>query len=709
MTQKRLTKILGWMIGIVATVLYLFTMESDVSFWDCGEFIATSYSLGIGHPPGAPFYQLLAHAFTWMAMGNVARIAWWSNALSAVSGGVTAMMLFWTIAMLLDGRRFAIWGALIGALCYTFCDTAWFSTVESEVYSLAMAISSIVVWAMLRWARDDDRSRAGRWLLLIAFLLGLGICVHQLTLLTTPALLLIYVLSKRSEWRQLLKILPLAVLLFIVGLSPYLIIPIRANANPPINSGHPNTVERFQRYISRDQYEKAPVWPRMWRHHRNEDEYAASWAGRGGNLQYYGSYQLWYMYGRYLLWNFSGRYDDRQGMGAMQKGQFITGVPFIDRALVGTSAKMPQTLPHAGHNVYFMLPLLLGLFGACFHRGHSKQGFWTILTLFLMGGVVLNIYLNHPCYEPRERDYAYILSFYAFAIWIGVGAALLSDELLGKKGQCWRGYLPYLLITIPALMAFQNWDDHNRSNRHFAADTAHNILDTCDKNAILFTAGDNDTFPLWFAQHVEGYRPDVRVENISLMGGQTAMLRLISENAFDRPVYFSHYAYNDAKNYFSGYLGLVGFGYRLMPEPCDSVLVDEAFRHVSENLKWRQMSGVYVDEISSRFIDQYNKDLMLIARNLLDRGDLSKAEIVLGNSGVRPDVVQDPHVNYQYFKLFSDLKSDVESEQLRGRLVERYSAELGYYQTVAPRRQRYIYYHIQPRTEVLDSLRTYHK
>lgn len=704
MTQARKTTFLGWFLGLATTTLYLFTMEPDVSFWDCGEFIATSYGLEVGHPPGAPFYSLLAHVFTWLAMGNVGRIAWWSNALSAFSGGVTAMMLFWSLAIILRRSRYTLWGAAIGALCYVFCDTAWFSAVESEVYSLSMAISAIIVWAMLKWAVDEDRNHAGRWLLLIALLLGLGVCVHQLSLLTTPALLLIYIISKRKEWHQLLRILPLAVMLFVVGLSPYLILPIRANAGVPINEGNPYNVERFQRYVGRDRYEKAPLWPRRWRHHKNEDLYASTWAGKGGELQYWASYQLWYMYGRYLMWNFCGRYDDGLGTGAMQRGQFITGIAPIDKAIVGTSTNLPDSLPNAAHNRYFMLPLLLGLAGACMHYRHSKKGFWTVMVLFLMGGVVLNVYLNHPCYEPRERDYAYILSFYAFAIWIGVGAALFSERLAGKDDNRYRKALPLLLLAVPMLMVAQNWDDHDRSGRYIAADSAHNLLDSCNEGAILFTAGDNDTFPLWYAQHVEGYRTDVKVENILLMGGHMAMLRLIEKNDFERPVYVSHYGYNSVKDFLGCNLGLVGYAYRLMPEPCDSVLVEEAYRHAVDNLRWRKMEQVYVDEVSRRFLEQYWKDMLAIAEELARQGEQKKCLDVLDHALQVPlTKTQDPSIMWRNTKLRKAC-GDQSWKTVRKESMARLESQWSYYKTITPNRQQYVSYQMNPIAGALDSL-----
>ena len=686
-------------MGLAATWLYVLTMAPSVSFWDCGEFITTSHGLQVGHPPGAPFYQLLAHLCTLMAC-SPERIAWWSNLLSAVSGGVAVMMLFWSLMILLRRQRRPMLGALIGAACYMVCDTAWFSAVESEVYSLSMALSATMVWAMLRWAVDEDREHAGRWILLTALLLGLSVCVHQLSLLTTPALLLIYLTAKRKEWRQLAKLLPIALVLFVAGLTPYLIVPIRANAHPPINQGNPSTCERFQHYIARDQYDKAPLWPRRWRHRNHDDEYSRVWSSVGGDWEYLASYQIWYMYGRYLMWNFAGRYNDRQGYGTMMNGQCITGIPFIDKPIVGTSAKMPDTLPHEGHNRYFLLPLLIGLLGMVGHRGISKRGFWMVMALFLMGGVVLNLYLNHPCYEPRERDYAYVLSFYAFAMWIGVGASMLSE----KTGR----YLPYLLIGVPVLMGWQNYDDHDRSGQYTAADTAHNMLNNCDPDAILVTAGDNDTFPLWYAQQVEGFRTDVTVVNISLMGGTRRMMAYVDEYEGEYPIYMTHYAYNAVSKYYEGRLGLAGFVYRLMPEACDSVLADEAYRHVMNDLKWRELGKAYVDEVSCRFLEQYYKDMIIVADDLMGKDETGKGLEVMTKTleEIPWRCIQNPQVMYDATMLMGSESGEAGSS-MAAYLRERLSKELEYYNTIKPSRQRFIEYSIGPRRAVADSLAKY--
>ena len=724
-------RVVGWFLAVVAAGIYLLTLEPSTSFWDCGEFIAVSYYLQVGHAPGAPFYQLLAHLFTLLAGDNPSAVAPLCNALSAVAGGLTVMFLYWDIRLLqsLDSESHGpipVMAALVGSLCYLFCDTAWFSAVESEVYSLAMLIASVMLWAMLRWYHASDRLQAQRWLLLIALLTGLGFCTHLLTLLTLPALLLLFLFKNRKQRteadkqptpRLLVFALFLAAFLFI-GLSPYLIIPIRAAAGTPINEGNPSTAERFKHYLTREQYEKAPLYPRMWRQHENDAIYAASWSGGDdsfvGNMRYYFSYQLTYMYLRYFMWNFSGRYNDRQGFGSPQNGQFVTGIPPIDRMLVSTAKPIPKSLPTKGHNTYFLLPLLLGIIGAVANT-NRRRTFWTVMTLFLMGGIVLNIYLNHPCYEPRERDYAYILSFFAFCIFIALGAEWL---LFKSKGCELRSKKPgnhllllgtsLLVLAAPLLMACQNWDDHDRSHRYIAHDSGANILNSCDSNqqgAVLFSYGDNDTFPLWYLQTVEKERLDIRVENIGLLG-TAKFASLLSESiALGRPVYFTHYAYDHYGHLFKGRFQLEGNAYRLTDHPCDSVNVEAAYRHVVAGMGWHPVKEVYIDELCCKFLSSYWQDMVLIAENLCDKGLTAQADTVLHKTlGEIPlSAIQSPQLIHSISQAFRHAGCTTQADAVADHLQHILKEQLDYYHSMPPQRQAVMPYTIQPREELFES------
>ena len=558
-------------LSLIATAVYLLTMDRSASWWDCGEFIATTWQLGVGHPPGAPFYQLVAHVVMLLSFGNTMLVAPLCNALSAVCSGITVGVLFLTVVELLrrDGSAepWQIRGAATGALCYLFCDTAWFSAVESEVYGMAMLFCSLDVLLALRWRR----TRNGRLLPMLALLVGLGVGVHLMTLLVVPALLL--VVLPECKIGPLAKRLPVLLAFFILGITPYAIVPIRAAANPPINEGNPSTAESFMSYVRREQYAKAPLYPRMWR--ERDEANTAYWSGGRdgvvGNAIYYGGYQLGYMYGRYLMYNYIGRENLK-----------------------------------SGRMVVFVLPVLLALWGLLCHRRKNRRGYWTVMLLFLFGGVLLNLYLNHPCYEPRERDYAYVLSFYAVALWIGIGAADLCKRMHGKAWQL-------LLLLAPLTMAVGNWSDHDRSRCHAVHDIALNHLQSCDHDAILITLGDNDTFPLWYLQHVEGRRTDVSVYNIGLTGYDNLM-RILDYNAYCRPVYVSQYFYRRYGSLYGNRLRCEGFCWRLLPTADGVDDREPLMRHVADSIEWHITAEEYKDRVTQSFLRDWEETTGLAVR-----------------------------------------------------------------------------------------------
>lgn len=605
----------GWVLALIASMVYLLTLEPTVSFWDCGEFIATAYTLQVSHPPGAPLYQLLAHLFCLLAGGHTLWVAACCNALSAIATGLTVMFLYWTLERMLrhkDKKPQPHLGAVVGSACYLFCHTVWFSAVESEVYALAMLIAAIMIWAAYRW-RDSVNSTylpsvpAGRWLLLLALLTGMGICVHQITLLTLPMIVTIIVTTlldsqqagrgkerrkrkekkkeeeeereekeaclpasrrKRKERKDLLntKLLLAAMLFFAIGLTPYLIVPIRAAGHPPLNFGNPDNMERFCAYLTRESYEKAPLYPRMWRHRSHDDENAAMWSGGDnglkGNLQYYVTYQLGYMYGRYLCDNFIARHNERRN-----------------------------------DTVWYVLPLLIA-FAGIVAMGKQRNVLFQTLILFVTAGPLLNFYLNHPCYEPRERDYAYILSFYAVALWIGYGA----DSMLHWTHRCWHRILAAaVIVAAPLLMACGNWDDHDRSGRWVAHDVAVNLLNSCDKDALLFSFGDNDTFPIWYVQQVEGIRTDVQCENINLIGYRH-FFELLVHNRDSRPCYLTQYAYDYLHDWFGDGVLPEGMNYRIVSTTDTTDRSTARTLCDDKKITWHDTTGVFVDYIGRSFM-----------------------------------------------------------------------------------------------------------
>ncbi|MGE0091400.1 MAG: DUF2723 domain-containing protein [Bacteroidales bacterium] len=659
---KQIDNLLGAALLLVASFVYLSTIEPTTSFWDCGEFIASSYKLEIGHPPGNPVFQLIARFFTMFAGPDKA--AMMVNSMSAISSALTIMLLFWTITHL--GRRIiekkgekltnnnamAIWGAgAVGALAYTFSDTFWFSAVEAEVYAMSSLFTAAVFWAMLKWEEQADKPYANRWIVLIAFLMGLSIGVHLLNLLTIPALVFIYyykkyeVTPKKSFVVLLVSALILILILYgiipylpkiaalfdllfvnvfglpfnsgalffvllllavsiyviwwsfrknkvlvntvaltftmiVIGYSAFAVVIIRSSANTPTNENQPDNPFSLVRYLGREQYGSNPliygetyastyeltdtkywaklgdkykrvngpvdqkfdsdtkmVFPRMWSpsadHIRFYKQYTQD-RGRSvvgsehklplfrDNLAYFFDYQVSWMYVRYFMWNFAGRQNDLHSTtpGDQFKGNWETGIGFFDRARLGDQREGPGYLvDNKAKNHYYMLPLLLGLIGLLYHLKQDKNNWWVTMLLFLLTGIAVVVYLNQPPFQPRERDYAYAGSFYAFAIWIGLAVMAIHDFLKKYLDQKYSVVVVSLAaLVVPVQMASENWDDHDRSNRYTARDIAYNYLNSCDQNAILVTHGDNDTFPLWYLQEVEGVRTDVRIVNTSLLG-----------------------------------------------------------------------------------------------------------------------------------------------------------------------------------------------
>ena len=739
-TYKLVNNIAGWIVFIIATITYLLTIEPTASFWDCGEFIVSAYKLQVGHPPGNPIFMLMANIFTQFA-SDTSQVALMVNTMSAIFSALTILFLFWTITHLSrrlivrDNKKefklsqiIAIIGSgAVGALAYTFSDTFWFSAVEGEVYAFSSLMTAVVFWLILKWEDVADEPHSNRWLILIAYLMGVSIAIHLLNLLCIPAIVLVYYFRKHSDvslkgaliallvsfgiivtilyglvqgvmevcgWFELLfvntfglpynsgvvfymilifgvlgwsiwetmkekssptrakisfvaavfllgipffgsqyalgAVLTIALIVFLflykklnfvvlntilislfvitIGYSSYALIMIRSAANTPMDQNSPEDIFTLRTYLSREQYgdrplfygqtfasevkyeargnamiavskDKGPVWtqiakrdpsekdkyfvskrkeqyvyvdelntlfPRMYSQDPRHVEAYKEWSNfkgkrvkvpnpQGGsktilaptfgeNLRYFFSYQVNFMYWRYFMWNFSGRQNDIQGHGEVSNGKWITGIKFIDEVLVGPQDDMPDSIAkNKGHNAYYMLPLLLGVLGIFVQIYSGKKGteqFWTTFFLFFMTGLAIVIYLNQTPYQPRERDYAYAGSFYAFCIWIGLGTLGIIKGL--KK----YGKIPLtvasvsgvvLCLLVPVQMLSQNWDDHDRSKRYVARDFGFNYLTTCEPNAIIFTNGDNDTFPLWYAQEVEGYRTDVRVCNLSYL------------------------------------------------------------------------------------------------------------------------------------------------------------------------------------------------
>ncbi len=686
---RRLNTITGWLLFAVSTVVYTATLEPTVSFWDCGEFILSAFRLQVGHPPGAPIFIMIGRVATMFALGDTSKVAFMMNMLSAVCSGFAIMFLYLTITHLasriyLNGQDpdrehipAVIGSGIIGALAYTFSDTFWFSAVEGELYALSSLVTGLVFWGMLKWEKEANERHSGRWIVLVAFIMGLGLGIHRLNLLVIPVLvfvfyfkkyeitkkgllktflasvvllyLMVFVLipgvPKVAGWFELLLVnvfgMPYnsGVLLFaavlvallvvgiryslnnnkvilnfaltviaviMIGYSSYAMIMIRSSARPPMNQNNPSDIFSLSYYINMEQYGSAPklfgqyysapvidsknviagynkidgrykpyyrpeykydptfetIFPRMYSSEPDHQAAYVYWGGIRGrkynvttasgketvvcptfgeNLRYFFRYQLGYMYLRYFMWNFAGRQNDIQGNGNPLHGNWISGIKFIDEARLGDLDNIPADLKsNPGRNTYFFIPLILGIAGLMWQYHRDRKGFWLVTAFFVMTGIAIIFYLNQYPNQPRERDYAYAGSFYAFAIWIGLGFMHVYEQVRRFMKEKMAAALVFvvLLLACPVLMAFQNWDDHDRSGRYTARDIGANYLNSCAPNSILFTYGDNDSFPLWYVQDVEEVRTDVRVANLSYIqaGWYIDMMRQKAFNSDPLPL-----------------------------------------------------------------------------------------------------------------------------------------------------------------------------
>ena len=753
---KILNNTLGWFTFIIAAVTYCMTVEPTASFWDCPEFILSGNKLEVGHPPGAPFFMLTANFFSMFA--SPAKVALMVNIMSAILSALGILFLFWSITHLARKLIVAkgttmtkpqmitiLASGVVGALAYTWSDTYWFSAVEGEVYGYSSLFTAVVFWLILKWEEEAHTPHSDRWLVLIAYLVGLSIGVHLLNLLCIPAIVLVVYYKKFPQasfkgsllalvvsaaivtivlygivpgvvkvggWFELLFVntlgLPfntgliiymillaatliygvyltekgksqksiaitftlsvallgipfyghnvtssvilgiivlvaiyfvclysknitstaskgivttgkkflislrafntafLCLLLIMVGYSSYAVIVVRSSANTPMDQNSPEDIFTLGTYLSREQYgtrplfygqafsseikvdkakkrysykETSPIYSRVEKKDANEpdryeiigynkdynyvqnmlfprmysSEHAAQyeiWVGKPitnvvraenaaytgvpyikmptqwDNIRFFINYQVNFMYWRYFFWNFVGRQNDIQSNGEAEHGNWITGVPVVDKLLLGNSNELPQQLKeNKGRNVFFALPLILGILGIMWQWKRGKEGkqqLWVVFMLFFMTGLAIVLYLNQTPGQPRERDYAYAGSFYAFAIWIGLGVAGIVDivkKYTKKETLLTNSIVAAVSLLVPIQMVSQTWDDHDRSGRYACRDFGQNYLNTLpdDGCPIIFTCGDNDTFPLWYNQEVEEERTDARVCNLSYL------------------------------------------------------------------------------------------------------------------------------------------------------------------------------------------------
>ena len=740
---------MGWALFTVALITYFSTMEHFLSFWDCGEYIASATKLEVTHAPGAALFQIVGAVTGIFAFGNTANYSIVINAMSALFSALTILFLFWTITHFL--RRLLnkdfeeitrhqeisiLFAGAIGALCFTFSDTFWFSAVEGEVYSMASMFIALLIWLITKWENEYKAAGSERWIILIFFILGLSVGVHMMCMLAIPAVCLVYyarnytftwksfimanlitlgvlafvfkiifpsimtmfgkleiffvnglglpfhsgtvvaftvmaaicyVLIKyaRKAKRNIYQTIVLSVVYMIIGFSCWMVIPIRANANPPMNLNNPDTAIGMKDYYNREQYGDWPTiygqnytaaldrkgmeknedgsykrevtgemyekdektksyrktgerfnyvynkahisfMPRMFSEDKdvmanyislygapdftfndaNEDvadnpqakqifsELRAKYEDDSitvddymkvkpydlinvqrpsfaQNMDYFFSFQNGYYFVRYLMWNFVGRQNDLQGHLENTHGNWISGFSFIDNALLGKQDNMPAKFKNESTVKFFFLPLILGLIGFFFQLNRDFGRFYALLSLFILTSIGIVFYTGVKPFEPRERDYAMVGSFYAFAIWIGLGAGSILWFIQSRiKSNAANIVLGVILLGIPFMMGFQNYVPHDRSRKSAAHDSAYSLLASLPKNGIIFTYADNDTYPVWGLQETERFRDDVKTVNFTLLATpwNIDQVKRRTYNAMGIPGELKHEDYRDGVN-----------------------------------------------------------------------------------------------------------------------------------------------------------------
>ncbi|MBQ0152390.1 MAG: DUF2723 domain-containing protein [Chryseobacterium sp.] len=748
-TFRQWNTLLGWVVFVIAFFTYLSTMEPNLSFWDCGEYISSAVKLEVTHAPGAALFQIVGAVAGIFAMGKGENYSVVINAMSALFSAFTILFLFWTITHFvrrLLNKDFEeitkhqeisiLFAGLIGSLCFTFSDSFWFSAVEGEVYSMASLFIAIIVWLITKWENDYKAADNERWIILIFFIVGLSVGVHMMCMLAIPAVCLVYYTRnyefswKNFIWANLVTlgililvfkiIFPVIMTLFgkleiffvnqiglpfhsgtiagfvllvlfcyfilkyaraaknkifqtaslslvfmMIGFSCWMVIPIRANANPPMNLNDPDNAIGMLDYYNRVQYGDWPtiygqnytafldnsgiqknedgsfkttktgdifekdektgtyrktgdrfnyvfnqsqvsLMPRMFSedkdvmanyismygapdfqfNYANEEaandpqakeifeELRAKYEDKSitaqdylkvkpyelitvqrpslmQNMDYFLTFQNGYYFVRYLLWNFVGRQNDLEGHKEITNGNWISGIKFIDEYFVGNQDLMPSKFKNESTVAFFFLPLLLGIVGCYFQFMRDFGRFYAILSLFILTSVGIVFYTGMKPFEVRERDYALVGSFYAFAIWIGLGAGAILWFLQSKvKSNAANIGFGVVLMGIPFMMGFQNYNVHDRSERYTAYDYSYSVLKSLPKDDILFVYGDNDTYPVWGLQETEQFRDDVKVVNFTLLSTpwNIEQVKRKTYNANAVPSLLTHDDYRDGVN-----------------------------------------------------------------------------------------------------------------------------------------------------------------
>jgi hypothetical protein len=629
MSNKVLNRLIAFGVFLISLLVYLMTVQPTVSFWDCGEFIATSYLLQVPHPPGTPLFLLLGRIFSMIPFTE--NIGLRVNMISILSSAFTVMFLYLVAVKLIETYKKKIADnifealtvylpAAIGALSLAFSDTFWFNAVEAEVYAFSTFFIAIVIWLMIQWNEKADQPDNEKYLILIAYLIGLSTGVHLMAVLAIVPVVMVVIFRKYLSDELILKktgyifLAHAAIVLFIslimwgsqtdsappsteqyqtidsrfvmiiaaislifmgamykkifqknsfyipliiggitlvavypgmvkyvpklittigknntvmdigitiaifgfiiaaiiwsskkgkdtlnlvlkcmlfalIGTTSYAMIIIRANQDTPINMNSPKTFTELESYLNREQYGDFPTFKRRF---TTEPHQMSIYTDYSSDLDFLWRYQMNHMFNRYLLWNYVGRESTYQD----------SGVDWSD---------------------LFGIPFFVGLFGLYYHFKRDWKMGAVFLVMFIFLGYLTAFYQNQQQPQPRERDYFYVGAFFVFSIWIAIGVhgliTLTQEKFkqINSINPIVAGVIALFFIVIPINMLNANYFEHNRARNYVAWDYSYNLLQSVAPNAIIFTNGDNDTFPLWYLQDVEGIRRDVRIANLSLL------------------------------------------------------------------------------------------------------------------------------------------------------------------------------------------------
>ena len=647
MNHKVIHKIIAALVFLITLFQFLMTVQPSVSFWDCGEFIAASFSLQVPHPPGAPLFLILGRVFSMIPFG--ANTAYRVNMISVFASAFSTLFLYLIVVKLIENYRgkeprslleiiSTYIAAAIGALAFSFSDTFWFNGVEAEVYASSTFLFSFIIWLMLLWNEKADDKNNEKYLFMIAYLIGLSTGVHLMSVLAIVPVVMVIIFRKyvrddetckkstyiflghsaivllvasmlwagqksatvpspeeykafdskflwimigisavymAAFWKKIfnrnsfylpliiggialmvaypgvvklltegvryiggddiaidviviiaifailgyaiywsvvnkkatLNLVFISLLFVILGFTSYSMVIIRANKHTPMDENEPDDFSELVSYLNREQYGDFPTWKRRY---SAEPTQQVVYTNYSSDLDFLLRYQMDHMFNRYLFWNFIGRKGWVQDDG-VKWGQ-LYGIPF-----------------------------LIGLFGLYFHFKKNWKMATVFLVMFIFQGYLTAFYQNQQQPQPRERDYFYVGAFFVYSIWIALGIKglieLARDYIKKSSISSVATYaiLGLGILFIPFNMARTNWFTHDRSKNWVPWDFAYNLLQSCAPEAILFTNGDNDTFPLWYLQDVEGVRRDVRIANLSLINTPWYIRQLKDEEPYGTP------------------------------------------------------------------------------------------------------------------------------------------------------------------------------